>query len=198
MDHPRSRYHEPGDQESTVERKKNPPVNLPALLTRRKRKTYHALFGLCEIVDCVPVQNQLSNGCDRRELDRDDFCGIQQVKAPSQDIALFHDLHANLPLRVVAGLNGIEEVRAVEIGVLAVKSQSLGPYEGSETLLGLEVVLDKLGFAFVVDEAEGMNTETINVPVRPRDTVARHCPEVAIYISHEGDECIALNQNLPQ
>lgn len=86
----------------------------------------------------------------------------------------------------------------MEIGVLAVKSQGLGPHEGSETLLGLEVVLDELGVTFVIDETEGMHTETINVPVRPRDTVARHCPDIAIHVSHEGNEDTVFNQNLPE
>lgn len=110
-------------------------------------------------------------------LDWEDFGGIQKVHSVFQDIFLIHDLHRQLPLRIVTGIDRVEQILAMEIRVLASNSLSLFPYHTSQTLLRLEMEFDELGFSFVIDEAEGMDTETVHMTIRARDTVWGKSPD---------------------
>lgn len=82
-----------------------------------------------------------------------------------------------LPLRVVSILNGLEQILTDEIRVLARHLLSFLPDHTGFTLQRLPVELDQLSGALVVDEAEGMDTEAVDVSERTRYTVASHCPE---------------------
>lgn len=66
-----------------------------------------------------------------------------------------------LTLGVVALLNRVPEVLAVEVGVRTRRDLGLLPDHVSPALEGLPVPLDKLGLSVVVDEAESVNTESI-------------------------------------
>lgn len=87
---------------------------------------------------------------------------------------------AYLPLRVESILNGLKQILADEIRVLAGHLLRLFPDHTGLTLQRLPVELDELSATIVGDEAEGVDAETIDVSEGTRDTVTSHCPEQSV------------------
>lgn len=123
--------------------------------------TYHDLLRLGKVVARVPVQPHLANLLERDELLGDDLGGVEDVDAEVEGLLLVDDLHVQLPLGVVALLDGVPEVLAVEIGVPASGGLGLLPDETGLSKRGLPVELDELGLALVVDEAVGVDAEAV-------------------------------------
>lgn len=143
--------------------------------------TNHGLLGLGKVVGGIAVEHKLAERRDGHRLDRHQLGGIQQVVAKAQHVVLFHDLHAHLPLGEVATGNGVKQVLAVVVGVLAGQRLRLGPRDGRQPLLGREVVLDQLGGAIGGDEAEGVDAEAIDVPVAAWDAVPGQRPHQRVH-----------------
>lgn len=125
----------------------------------------HGLLRLGKVVGWVAVKLQHAQLRERNELLGDDFGGIEQIEAERQRLVLINDLDGELPLRSVAGLDGIPEVLAVEVGVLAGKNLRLFPHQAGLALKRLEVPLDELGRAVLLYEPEGVHTKTVLVIV---------------------------------
>ena len=82
-----------------------------------------------------------------------------------------------LPLGVVSILNGLEQILTDEVRVLARHLLSFLPDHTGFPLQRLPMELDQLCGTLIVDEAEGMDSEAVDVPERTRDAVTSHCPE---------------------
>lgn len=82
-----------------------------------------------------------------------------------------------LPLRKAASGDVVVQILAQVIGVLASSRLGLFPDQTGTALQRRPVVLDQLRGAVVGHEAEGMDTETVEVTDRARDTMASHGPE---------------------
>lgn len=123
--------------------------------------TYHDLLRLGKVVARVPVQPHLANLLERDELLGDDLGGVEDVDAEIKGLLLVDDLHVQLPLGVVALLDGVPEVLAVEIGVPASGGLGLLPNEAGLSKRGLPVELYELGLALVVDEAVSVDAEAV-------------------------------------
>nr|BFE77947.1 hypothetical protein GCM10020093_005480 [Planobispora longispora] len=77
------------------------------------------LLGLGEEVVRVAVEHQAPDRLDRDQLLRDDLRGVEQVEVEGVLVLLGHELHAELPLGEVPGLDRLPQVLPVEVGVLA-------------------------------------------------------------------------------
>jgi hypothetical protein len=62
-------------------------------------------------------------------------------------------------------INRIEQVLAMEVGVLSGCDLSLFPDKGSFSLKRPEAELDQLGLPIICDESESVYTPAIHVPV---------------------------------
>ena len=76
------------------------------------------LLGLGKKVVGVAIEGQLADAFDRDEFFRNDFRGIEQIEVELMFVFFLHDLNAELPLRIVAVLDGFPEIAPVKIGVL--------------------------------------------------------------------------------
>lgn len=136
-------------------------VSMANLTTRDMAVTHHNLLRLGKVVDGVHVQLHDSDLAQRRKLLGDDLGGVEHVEAELQSLLLVDGLHIELPLGKVARLDGVPKILAMEVGILSCNVLRLVPDQAGLALLRLPVPLDELGFALVVDEAKGMNTEAV-------------------------------------
>lgn len=127
----------------------------------KRAVSYHDLLRLSKVVARVPVQPHLANLLQRDELLGDDLGGVQDVNAEVEGLVLIDDLHVQLPFGVVALLDGLPEVLAVEVGVRAGGDLGLFPDEAGLAKRGLPVELDELRLALVVDKAVGVDAEAV-------------------------------------
>src|SRR5262245_60186058 len=64
------------------------------------------LLGLREEIIGVTVEGQLADVFDRDQFFGNDFGGVEQIEVKCMFVLFLDDLHAELPFRVVAVLNG--------------------------------------------------------------------------------------------
>lgn len=158
------------------------------------------MLGLSKVVPGVAVKRHLAKGRDGNVFLRHDLGGVENIKAEAELISLIHDLHtklqaksaytrilgglmgldAYLPLGEPTLLNRLEQILAVEVGVLTGSDLSLLPGETSLALKGLPVELDELGGTIVSDKTEGVHAETVHVAEGPDDAVLSHGPEKGV------------------
>lgn len=121
----------------------------------------HDLLRFGEVVRGVAVQLHHTQLRDGHKLLGKDLGGVQQVEAVRQHLVLVDNLDAKLPLGAIARLDGIPEVLAVEVGVLARNNLCLLPNKAGLPLTGLPVPLDKLRRAVLLYETERVYAEAI-------------------------------------
>ena len=85
------------------------------------------LLGLGEEIVYHPVQHEAADGAERYQLLRDDFGGVEHVEIEAGSEILVEELQPELPFRVIAILDCLPEVAAVEVGIGAVDFQRLVP-----------------------------------------------------------------------
>lgn len=121
----------------------------------------HDLLRLGKEVGGVAVQLQHSQLGKRNELLGDNLGRIEQVKAKGLCLLFVDDLDCQLPGRAVARLDGIPEVLAVKVWILASHDLCFFPDQAGLALERLEVPLDELGGAIILYESVGVDTETV-------------------------------------
>lgn len=120
------------------------------------------LLGLREELVDVAVQFQFADHAQRHELLGPDLRRVENVKFEVILFLLRDDLDGEVPFRVCAVINGLHEILAMEIGVLASQFQSLVPHQRVHSQVGDEMELDKMALSFLVDETECVDTETLH------------------------------------
>ena len=90
---------------------------------------------------------------------------------------------------IVAGLDRVPQVAAVEVGVGAVDLHRLVPDDRLHALLRLPVELDEGRFALGVDEAEGVDAEAFHEAEGARDRPVGHDPHDHVHaLGRQRDE----------
>lgn len=161
----------------------------PILGHVRFATTHHDLLRLGKVVDGVYIKPHHSHLLQGHELFRYHLGCIENVEAKFKGLVFAHDLYVELPLGKVAGLDGVPEILAMEVGVAASNVLCLVPDQAGLALLRLPVPLDELGLALVVDEAKGVNAEAVLVA-----TLVSIQPGLATV---GGLECARLQMDIP-
>ena len=76
-------------------------------------------------------------------------------------VVVVHQLDVQLPLRVVAVVDGVVEILGVTAEHLALLHRGVGLGPGLDALLGQPVVLDQLGLTLLVDPLVSVHAETL-------------------------------------
>ena len=135
------------------------------------------LLGLGEEVRGVAVEGERADALHRAQLLGDDLGRVEQVDALEElVVAVGHHLHAEVPLRVRAGLDRVPEVAAVEVGVDAPELLRLLPDERVHARRRLPVELHEAGLALGVDQSERVDAEALHGAEGTRDRPVRHRP----------------------
>ena len=122
-----------------------------------------------EIVD-VPVEDQATNWLQRDEVLGPDSSGVEYVKVELVLIRRVKSLDVELPLGVVSSGNGLVEVLGSVAVVGASDPDGVFLQQTLDSASGLPVELHKGRFPSLVDQSEGVNPETLHVPVVYRNT----------------------------
>ena len=147
------------------------------------------LLGLGEEVVDGAVEHQTADATHRHELLGDQLRGVEHVEVEAVGEVVVEQLDAELPLRVVAALDGIPQVAPVEVGIGAVDLHGFVPEDRLQAELGLPVELHERRPPGCVDESEGVDAEALHEPERPRDRPVGHGPHHHVgRLGHEGDE----------
>ena len=122
------------------------------------------LLGLGEEVVRIAVQHHAADHADRHELLGDHLGRVEDVERQRIGFRLAEQLHAELPFREVAGLDGLEQVAAVIVRIGAGDLHRLVPAGRLGSELGPPVELDEGRLVLVVEQAEGVDAETLDHP----------------------------------
>ena len=142
------------------------------------RRAERDLLNLFEVVARVFVQRHRADDLHRRQLLGHELGRVQQVDALEHLVLrVREDLHAQVPLRVGAGLDGVVKVATVEIRVHATGDLRFLPHLGVHAELRLPVELDQGSLARVVNEAERVDAKAFHHAQRARNTAVRHVPQ---------------------
>ena len=135
------------------------------------------LFGFCEVVGGVAIQLHRSDDLNRRELFGHHLRGVEQVDSLEHLVrGIRHHLHAEIPLGVGALLDRVGQVAAMQIGIHPGRDLCLFPHQGVHAELWLPVELHQRRRTIGAGQPEGVDTETLHHPVRPRNASVGHVP----------------------
>jgi hypothetical protein len=134
------------------------------------------LFGLGEEVVRVAVEHQPADLLHGHHLFGNELGGVEQVEAQRVFLVLRNHLHAQFPFGKVAVLDGLPQIAAMEVGVLAGDLLCLVPHQPVDAELGLPVELHEVALAARVDEAEGVHAEAFHHAQAARNGAVAHGP----------------------
>jgi hypothetical protein len=147
------------------------------------------LLGLGKEVVGVAVEHQPADLLHRHHLLGNELGRIEQVEAERMLLVLRNHLHAELPFGEVAVLDGLPQVAAVKVRVLAGDLLRLVPYQAVDAELGLPVELHEVALAARVDEAEGVHAEAFHHAKAARNGAVAHGPHQHVgALGHERGE----------
>ncbi len=135
------------------------------------------LLGFGEVIRGIAVQRELADQLHRRQLLRHDLGRVEQIDALERvGPVVGHHLDAELVLQRRSGLDAVGHVTAVEVGIAPRGDLRLLPDQRVDAGDRLPVELHQARPALGVDEAEGVNAETLHGAVRARDPPIAHVP----------------------
>src|SRR5260221_205398 len=137
---------------------------------RRERGLLH--IGV--VVARVAVELHHAHFDQRVVLLAPDLGQVEGVEAVGLGFMLGHDLHAQLPARELAALDGFEQVALAAFTVGGDDGGRLGIGEVLDALLADPVELDPVAFVAGVDEAVGVRAEAVHVAVAARNAPVAH------------------------
>ena len=112
---------------------------------------------------------------DRDDLLRPQLGGVEDIEGHLGDVVLGEELDTEVPLGVLAGVDGVGEVPAVEVRVDAGELVGLGPHQGVDAERPASSGTSPASsVAGGVDQPERVDAEALHHPVTPRDRPVRH------------------------
>ena len=152
-------------------------------LIGRSRDTGHKIRGgegrllnFGEEVLRVTIQHHAAHLDQRVIRVRPHLRQIEGVNAVGLRLLVGHDLHIERPGGVVATLDSLVQVAAVEVSILTRHLIGLSLGEELVALLGLEVVLNPEALAFGVNPLVGVRAEAVHVAQGSGQTAVAHQP----------------------
>lgn len=147
------------------------------------------LLDLGKVVVGVTVEDHLSDGDQGVVLLGPDLGDIEGVPAVGGGLLGGHDLDVDGPGGEVTLGDGVEEIGGGVVGVGGGELGGLGGLEVLDALVALEVPLDEVGLAGLVDELQGVGGEAVHVTVTIGGTaVGEEDGDLVEGLGDEGDE----------
>jgi len=126
------------------------------------------------VVDRVAVQLHHAH-VDQRILPvRPDLGQVEGVEAEALDLVLRHDLDLDIPFRILAALDGVEEIALRVVRVAAGQLAGALGRQVADALRGLEVPLHVEELVVRVDQREGMAGVAVHVAIAVRRAAVAH------------------------
>jgi len=132
-----------------------------------------SLLDLGKVIFGISVQNHLANRDQRVILVRPYFGDVERIPLVFPGVFEFHDLNVDGPRGEPLLGNGLEQILLRVVSVFSCKTIAFLLCEVFNALIGLEVILDPVGFSFGVDVLEGVAAVAIHVAVALGNTTVR-------------------------
>jgi hypothetical protein len=152
----------------------------------RVRRAEGGLLDLCEVVRRVLVEREPTDLDERVVLLRPGLREVEGVEPVGLRLFVGHDLDGEGPRRVVAAFDGVEQVPAVHVRVLAGHPTGLLVAHVLHALVGVEVVLNPELLTLGVDPHVGVRGVAVHVPPCLGQTARPH--QVRHLVSRFGGE----------
>ena len=134
------------------------------------------LLGLGEEIVDTAIEHESPDTPNGDLLLRDKLGGIEHIEGELLRELLIEELQAEFPLRVVAHLDGVPQIAAMEIRIGAVDLHRFVPDHRLQPQLRFPMELDEGRFPLGIDEAEGMDAKAFHEAEGARDRPVRHDP----------------------
>src|SRR5688500_18880246 len=134
------------------------------------------LLGLGEEIVDAAVEHEAADAPHRHFLFGYDLRGIEHVEIEFVREIFIEELKSELPFGIVARLDRIPEIPAMEVGVGAVDLDGFVPYHRLEPKLGLPMKLDEGRLSGRIDEAKSMDAEPFHEAEGAWNRSIRHNP----------------------
>lgn len=124
----------------------------------------------------VTVEHHFAHQLNRHQLFGNELGRIEDIKIKFE-LVLFRDqLETELKFREVARFNGFPQIAAMEVWIAPGELLRLIPYQRGFTGDRFPVEAHKGGFAFGVNQPEGMNAKALHGAVAARNAAVGHRP----------------------
>src|SRR2546421_7909607 len=120
------------------------------------------LLRLSEEIIWIAIERHLANAPHRNQFFWYDFGCIQQIKSECELVRFLDNLHAEFVFGIISHLDGFPQITPEPIGVLASQLLCLVPDQRVHSQHWLPMELDEASLALFIDEAEGMDAETLH------------------------------------
>ena len=120
------------------------------------------LLGLGEEIVDAAVQHEPPDDSNRDLLLGNDLGRVEHIEVEGIGEIIVEELKPELPLRIIAQLDRVPEIAAMEVRIGAVQLHRLVPDHRLQALLRLPMELDEGRLAGGVDEAEGVDAEAFH------------------------------------
>ena len=134
------------------------------------------LLGLGEEIVDTAIEHEAPDTPNGDLLLWDQLGGIEHIKGKLLREFFIEELQAEFPFRVVAHLDGIPQIAAVEIRIGAIDLHRFVPHHRLQPQLRFPMKLDEGRLPLGIDEAEGMHAEAFHEAEGARDCPVRHDP----------------------
>jgi len=134
------------------------------------------LFGFCEKIVRVAVEHHFSQWRNRYQFFRDQLGRVKNIEIKLMLIFLRDDLDTELPLRVIARLNGVPQITAMEVRVFACELLRFVPHQRASAYTWAPVKFDEVRLALRVDETKGVHAEALHASQAFRNGPVGHGP----------------------
>ena len=131
------------------------------------------LLNLSVVVLWVSIEGHLTNSVERVVLMRPNLGDVEDIESVVFSVLLRHQLNVPSPRWEVTLGNGVEEIRGGEVLILKSHLVLLLSGEVLDSLVSLEVVLNKVNLALLVNPLESVGRVTIHEAVSVRSASVR-------------------------
>ena len=131
------------------------------------------LLNLSVVVLWVSIEGHLTNSVERVVLMRPNLGDVEDIESVVFSVLLRHQLNVPGPRWEVALGNGVEEIRGGEVLILKSHLVLLLSGEVLDSLVSLEVVLNKVNLTLLVNPLESVGRVTIHEAVSVRSASVR-------------------------
>ena len=147
------------------------------------------LFGLGEEIVDIAVERHAPHDLDRNVFLGDQLGGVEDIIGLPGRPFLIEYLYTQIPRRIIACIYCLEQIAPMEIRVGARDFNRLVPCGRRDAQHRFPVEFDELALALGIDEAEGVDAESLNHAQRPGDRAIRHCPHDHVHrFGHQPNE----------
>src|ERR1700733_14092726 len=147
------------------------------------------LFGLCEEVVRVAIQDHLTDHLQRHKFFRYQLGGVENVKREARGCLFVEDLQTKLELWKITSGDRFPQIPTVEVRISSADLYSFIPQYRTRPQYRSPVELNEMSFSSLVYQPECVNSKSFHHSERSRYSPVGHDPHDHVHgFGHQGNE----------